>query len=303
MENIFDPTNINGDDASCLVTKITLNRPKANAMGREMIQGLQDCLDTLEKECSTNTNSNTNSSNNYYGNGSGNNDTEESKTQDGASASTSCRCLVLTSCSDRVFSAGADLKERATMTEDETADFVALLRNTMERFASLPMPVVAAIEGVAVGGGLELALAADIRIASTKAVLGLPETSLAIIPGAGGTQRLPRLIGASRAKELIWTGRKLNGNEAKEYGLVTDVVPEGSSATEHAVQLAFRIAANGPIAIRASKVAIDRGGEQTCMKNALEIERQCYAKVLPTQDRSEGLMAFKEGRKPSYKGQ
>lgn len=282
-----------------MVTKITLNRPKANAMGREMIQGLQNCLNILEKEYITS------SSNNGNGSGNDNNDTDESKTPDGANASesTSCRCLVLTSCSDRVFSAGADLKERAIMTEDETADFVALLRNTMERFASLPMPVVAAIEGVAVGGGLELALAADIRIASTKAVLGLPETSLAIIPGAGGTQRLPRLIGASRAKELIWTGRKLNGNEAKEYGLVTDVVPEGSSATEHAVQLAFRIAANGPIAIRASKVAIDRGGEQMCMKKALEIERQCYAKVLPTQDRSEGLMAFKEGRKPSYKGQ
>lgn len=290
MENIVKNTNIDdGYDASCMVTKITLNRPKANAMGREMIQGLQNCLDILEKG---NTSNNNNS--NYY-----NENIDERKIQDSAS----CRCLVLTSCSDRVFSAGADLKERATMTEDETADFVTLLRNTMERFASLPMPVIAAIDGVAVGGGLELALSADIRIASTKAVLGLPETSLAIIPGAGGTQRLPRLIGASRAKELIWTGRKLNGNEAKEYGLVTDVVPTGSSATEHAVQLAFKIAANGPVAIRASKTAIDKGGEQTCMKEALDIERQCYEKVLPTQDRLEGLMAFKEGRNPSYKGQ
>lgn len=282
MENVFKSP----DDESCTVTKITLNRPKANAMGKEMIRGLQYCLDILERQ---------------GGNPKDDESTNgiESERRDAAG----CRCVVLTSFSDRVFSAGADLKERATMTEDEAADFVTVLRSTMERFASLPMPVIAAIEGVAVGGGFELALAADIRIAADKAVLGLPETSLAIIPGAGGTQRLPRLIGASRAKELIWTGRKLSGNEAMEYGLVTDVVPTGQSATEHAMQLAFQIAANGPVAIRASKAAIDKGGQTTCMKEALEIERQCYAKVLPTQDRLEGLMAFKEGRKPSYKGQ
>jgi len=146
-------------------------------------------------------------------------------------------------------------------------------------------------------------LAADIRIASTEATLGLPETSLAIIPGAGGTQRLPRLIGASRAKELIWTGKKINGKEAMRYGLVTDVVPTGTSVTDHAVDLAFKIAANGPVAIRASKEAINKGSELANMKDALEIERHCYAKVIPTQDRLEGLVAFKEGRKPSYKGQ
>jgi len=278
MENIFKSP----DDESCTVTKITLNHPKANAMGKEMIQELQNCLDILEGR---------ENAENVPG-------TNELERQDAVG----CRCIVLTSFSERVFSAGADLKERATMNEDEAADFVTLLRNTMERFASLPMPVIAAVEGVAVGGGFELALAADIRIASAKAVLGLPETSLAIIPGAGGTQRLPRLIGPSRAKELIWTGRKLSGREAMEYGLVTDVVPAGQSATEHAMELAFQIAANGPVAIRASKAAIDKGGQTTCMKEALEIERQCYAKVLPTQDRLEGLMAFKEGRKPSYTG-
>lgn len=277
MENVIKPSKNDDDrDEACMITKITLNRPKANAMGREMIQGLQDCLDVLEGNITR--------------------DGDEQTSGPG------CRCLVLTSFSGKVFSAGADLKERAIMTQDEVADFVILLRNTMERFASLPMPVIAAIEGVALGGGLELALAADIRIASNKAVLGLPETSLAIIPGAGGTQRLPRLIGEARAKELIWTGRKLNGNEAKEYGLVTEVVPTGD-VTQSAVDLAFRIAANGPVAIRASKAAIRRGGERTCMKEALEIERQCYAKVLPTQDRLEGLQAFKEGRKPRYKGQ
>ncbi|KAL3918943.1 MAG: hypothetical protein SGILL_004004 [Bacillariaceae sp.] len=163
------------------------------------------------------------------------------------------------------------------------------------------MPVIAAVEGVAVGGGLELALAADLRVAGAAATLGLPETSLAIIPGAGGTQRLPRLIGVARAKELIWTGRKLSGEEALQYGLVEEVVPAGE-ATNRAMALALHIAQNGPIAIRASKQAIDRGLECNNMMDALEIERQCYAKVLPTQDRLEGLAAFKEGRKPQYTG-
>mmetsp|Transcript_20555 Transcript_20555/g.36100 ORF Transcript_20555/g.36100 Transcript_20555/m.36100 type:complete len:337 (-) Transcript_20555:1914-2924(-) len=248
------------------ITKLTLSRAKANAMGKQMMKDMADCLDELEDP---------------------NNNT---------------RCLVLTSFSQKVFSAGADLKERATMTLDEAELFVTLLRNTMERVASLPFPVIAAVEGVAVGGGLELALAADIRIAGEAAVFGLPETSLAIVPGAGGTQRLPRLIGISRAKELIWTGRKINGDEALKLGLVDEVVPTGEATTQ-AVKLGFKIAENGPIAIRASKQAIDCGLQLTNMKEALEIERQCYAKVLPTKDRLEGLAAFKEGRKPKYTGQ
>jgi methylglutaconyl-CoA hydratase len=250
-----------------LVAKVTLNRPKAaNAMGSVMLQELQDCLDTLE--------------------------TTDSKT----------RCVVITSSLGKVFSAGADLKERATMTQDQAADFVTLLRNTMERVACLRVPVLAAVEGVAVGGGLELALAADLRIASTTATFGLPETSLAIVPGAGGTQRLGRLIGVARAKELIWTGRRIQGEEALEYGLVQKVVPPGQ-ALDQAMELAWKIAGNGPIAIRASKEAIERGMTASDMKEALEIERQCYARVLPTKDRLEGLAAFKEGRNPNYTGE
>jgi enoyl-CoA hydratase/carnithine racemase len=265
METLYSTTESDPDTAA--ISKLTLNRPKANAMGSEMIQRLQDCLEVLEDPLQTKS-----------------------------------RCLVLTSFSQKVFSAGADLKERATMTQEEAADFVTLLRNTMERVARLPFPVIAAVEGVAVGGGFELALAADLRIASSSAQFGLPETSLAIVPGAGGTQRLPRLIGVARAKELIWTGRKLDGEEAFRYGIVQEVVSPGE-ATDRAVSLGFQIAANGPIAIRASKESIDRGLECTNMRDALEVERQCYAKVLPTQDRLEGLAAFKEGRKPKYSGQ
>lgn len=263
--NGADNRNADPNDQTATIAQITLNRPKANAMGIELIRKLRECLDQLEDVDDT------------------------------------TRCVVLTSFSEKVFSAGADLKERATMSMDEAEDFVCLLRSTMERVAALPIPVIAAVEGVAVGGGLELALAADIRIASSKATFGLPETSLAIIPGAGGTQRLPRLIGAATAKELIWTGRRISGEEAHSYGLVQHVVPHGE-ATSRAIDLAFRIAANGPVAIRASKEAIQEGGKMTDMNDALEIERRCYAKVLPTNDRLEGLAAFREGRTPHYKG-
>jgi methylglutaconyl-CoA hydratase len=149
---------------------------------------------------------------------------------------------------------------------------------------------------------LELALAADLRIASTTATLGLPETTLAIVPGAGGTQRLPRLIGVPKAKELIWTGRRINGEEAYRIGLVDKVVPPGETLTE-AMNLAWEIAASGPVAIMASKEAMQRGMGATTMEEALEIERQCYAQVLPTADRLEGLAAFREGRTPNYKGE
>ena len=289
MENLYPSTSTNGDeDGGTTITKITLNRPKAaNAMGRQMISELQDCLVKLEKECCTS------------------------------------RCVVVASSVDNVFSAGADLKERATMTEDETQSFVTLLRTTMERFASLPMPTIAAIDGVAVGGGLELALAADLRIASDapRTRMGFPETALAILPGAGGTQRLPRLVGVSKAKELIWTGTKLSGPQALECGLINELVVTGgggggdggelngttntnvTTATDRAVELAFSIASHGPVAIRASKAAIEEGIKQSCMKDALNIERKCYAKVVTTQDRLEGLMAFRDGRTPTYKGE
>jgi enoyl-CoA hydratase/carnithine racemase len=215
---------------------------------------------------------------------------------------TKSRCVVLTSFSNKVFSAGADLKERATMSQDQAAEFVTLLRNTMERLAKLPIPVIASVEGVAVGGGLEIALAADLRVASKSATFGLPETSLAIIPGAGGTQRLPRLIGVARAKELIWTGRRISAEEAYEYGLVHAVVEPGEALSK-AMELSWKIAQNGPVAIRASKTAVEEGLTATTMADALEIERQNYARVLPTSDRLEGLAAFKESRTPKYTGQ
>jgi len=161
------------------------------------------------------------------------------------------------------------------------------------------MPVIAVVEGAALGGGLEVALAADIRISSEKALFGLPETSLAIIPGAGGTQRLPRLIGAQGAKELMFTGRRIGGEEAKEYGIVSYCVEE---PFEKAVELANMICKNGPIAMKQAKVAVN-AGMQTDITTGMEIERLCYAQTLTTKDRLEGLTAFREKRKPVYKNE
>lgn len=251
---------------SGVVSVLTLNRPKANAMGSVMLQQLKEYLTELEEL--------------------------ESKS----------RCLVLTSHSDKVFSAGADLKERATMTISQAAAFVTDLRHTMDRLSRLPIPVIAAIEGVAVGGGLEICLAADLRIASEAASLGLPETSLAIVPGAGGTQRLPRLIGMARAKELIYTGARIDGVTAERYGLVQHVVAPGK-AKERALEIAWKIAENGPVAIKAAKFAMDEGLTAKNMMEALAIERQAYERVLTTRDRLEGLNAFKEQRKPDYRGE
>jgi methylglutaconyl-CoA hydratase len=210
------------------------------------------------------------------------------------------RCLILNSYSNKVFSAGADLKERRGMGLDETEAFVSKLRDAFEEFANLPMPTIAAIEGVAVGGGLELALAADLRIASSTATLGLPETSLAIVPGAGGTQRLARLIGLARAKELVFTARRIDGITASDYGLT--VQSEPGEALSKAIDTSWEIAANGPVAVRAAKFAMDHGMMHSSWLGALALEKNAYSKVLPTEDRIEGLNAFTEGRKPKYSG-
>jgi len=166
---------------------------------------------------------------------------------------------------------------------------------------SLPQPVIAAINGIALGGGLELSLACDIRIASDTAILGLTETSLAIIPGAGGTQRLPRLIGLGRAKELIYTARRISAEEAYGYGLI-EYVTSQPELKQKTIEIAERIVDNGPIAVKMAKHAISRGIE-TDLQSGLEMEREAYEEVIGTKDRMEGLQAFKEKRKPLYKGE
>lgn len=217
----------------------------------------------------------------------------------------SVRVVVLRSLVPGVFCAGADLKERATMKPEEVGPFVSKARNCISDLENLPVPVIVALDGVALGGGLEISLACDLRVAANSAKMGLVETKLAIIPGAGGTQRLPRIIGAAKAKELIYTAAVLNGTQAAEIGLVNHVVPQNEmedAAYHKALEIAKAIIPNGPIGVRMAKTAISRGLEVD-LGTGLSIEEACYAQVIPTRDRIEGLKAFREKRKPEYKGE
>ncbi len=212
----------------------------------------------------------------------------------------SIRVVLITGSGEKSFCAGADLKERKTMPAERVPEFVKNIRRTMDDIESLPQPTIGVVNGFAFGGGMELLLACDLRVAAPHAQFGLTETTLAIIPGAGGTQRLPRLVGRSRAKDLILTGRKIDCVEAERIGLVNRIAPAGK-LHDAARELAQSIAANGPVAVRAAKAAIDQGSELP-IKPGLEVEARCYERVLPTQDRLEALAAFAEKRKARYLG-
>ncbi|RHW38334.1 enoyl-CoA hydratase [Lysinibacillus yapensis] len=212
----------------------------------------------------------------------------------------SIRVVIVTGDGEKAFCAGADLKERKGMSEEEVRKTVALIGKTVDHFDTLSQPVIAAINGVAFGGGLELALACDIRMASNTAKIGLTETALGIIPGAGGTQRLPRLIGAGKAKELIYTARRLTADEAYAYGIVEHVVPSQQLIVE-AKRLATEMANNAPLSLIQAKKAINQG-MQTDIATALQIESLAYNHLLNTEDRLEGLRAFQEKRQPIYSG-
>jgi len=217
----------------------------------------------------------------------------------------SVRVLIIRSHAKGAFCAGADLKERAKMTPAEVGPFVAKGREIIGAWANLPMPVIAAVDGVALGGGLEMALACDLRVASSDARLGLTETRLAIIPGGGGTQRLPRVVGVAKARELIYTARILKGKEALDIGLVNHCVDQndaGDAAYQRSLALAQEILPNGPIGVAMAKMAINKGTEVD-LASGLSFEEAAYAQVIPTKDRIEALTAFREKRKPVFKGE
>jgi methylglutaconyl-CoA hydratase len=285
------------------VSALTLRRPDArNALGRQMVRELAEALDTLRQEPTT-------------------------------------RCLVVRSSVPGVFCAGADLKERAGMTQRETVEFVSLLRRTLADLAALPMPTVAAVDGLALGGGLELALACDVRVASAgRSAFAAPEARLGVIPGAGGTQRLPRVVGRSRAKDLIFTCRRVGGAEAGMIGLVDHVVADdddgddegegdegekegkrqpqqrhphhrhhhdhhrGFPAYRRALEIARDVARAAPLSLRASKAAVDQGMEVD-LHSGLKLEEALYARLVPSRDRLEGLRAFAERRAPRFEGE
>lgn len=219
---------------------------------------------------------------------------------EGAGKKPSLRAVVITGAGEKAFCAGADLKERATMSEEEVRTFLLDLRRTFRAFERSDKIFIAAINGAAFGGGTELALACDLRVIAPGAKMALTETRLAIIPGGGGTQRLPRLVGMAVAKDLILTGRAVEADEALRIGLVHRIATEGD-VVGAAVALAEQVAEGGPIALAAAKAAIHEGMELG-LDEALELEYQKYQRTLHTADRLEGLAAFREKRKPVYRG-
>ncbi|GFZ16542.1 ATP-dependent caseinolytic (Clp) protease/crotonase family protein [Actinidia rufa] len=211
----------------------------------------------------------------------------------------SANILMICSSVPKVFCAGADLKEWKTMSPSEVQAFVNSLRSPFSYLEALCIPTIAVIEGAALGGGLEMVF--TLKTSGEDTVLGLPETGLAIIPGAGGTQRFPRLVGRSVAKELIFTGRKIVGRDAVLMGLVNHCFPAGEGHLK-ALEIAREINQKGPLALRMAKQAIDEG-LQTDMTSTLELEEECYEELLNTKDRLEGLLAFAEKQKPKYTGE
>jgi methylglutaconyl-CoA hydratase len=212
------------------------------------------------------------------------------------------RAVVVTGTGEKAFCAGADLKERQGMSENQVREQIALYRSELSWLRRLPVPSVAAINGAALGGGLELALLCDLRVAAEHAVLGLPETSLAIIPGAGGTQILPRLIGPARAKELILLGRQVTAQEALTLGLINRVTARGQALLSDTLAWLRPISEGAPIAQRAALRAI-RAALETPLDAGLELERALYDDCLRSADRSEALLAFAEKRPPRFIGQ
>ena len=244
---------------------LTLNRPKAmNSLNFDLLYAIRDQIDELQYDSDV-------------------------------------RTVIITGAGDRAFCAGADLKERATLTQNEVKKFIITIRTLLSSIQYLNKPVIAAINGIALGGGTEIALATDIRIAADSAVMGLTETRLAIIPGGGGTQRLPRIIGIGKAKELIFTGRRIDAQEAIEINLVNKICKQRELINE-CIKMADMIAETGPIAVEQAKYAINYG-VQTDLNTGLAIESNAYRVTIPTKDRVEGLAAFREKRKPVYKGE
>lgn len=209
-----------------------------------------------------------------------------------------CRCIVLTGAGDRAFAAGADIKELARQTP--TSLTVDDEFHRWERIKRIRKPIIAAVRGVALGGGCELAMACDMIVAAEDAKFGQPEIRLGVMPGAGGTQRLTRAIGKAKAMELVLTGDNIGAREAEARGLVTRVVP-AEATLEAALELAGRIAALPPIAVVAAKEAVNRA-EELSLEAGLEFERRNFFLLFATEDKQEGMAAFTEKRPPTWSG-
>jgi len=246
------------------VAKITLNRPKVlNALNPKLYQELAELLEKVSKDKHV-------------------------------------RAVIITGAGEKAFAAGADISSMQSMTANEARQLAQIGQKPLDVIALLPQPVIGAINGMALGGGCELAMACDLRIASENAIFGQPEVNLAIIPGGGGTQRLPRLVGAALAKELIFTGRNIKANDALNMGLVNKVVP-ADELMPTVEKLAHGICKKGPIAIALAKAAINKAWEAS-MRVGLDFEIETFASCFATEDQKEGMAAFLEKRAPQIKG-
>jgi enoyl-CoA hydratase len=246
------------------VATITLNRPPMNPLNRRMYEEFGQAADELN-------------------------------------ADPEVKVVIITGAGEKTFAAGLDVKEVEGKSVTEMKDFWACSRDASARVAAIEKPVIAAINGLALGGGLEIALCCDLRIASEGARFGQPEVTLGIIPGGGGTQRLSRLIGAARAKELLFTGEMFDAQAALHMGLVSKVVPP-DTLMEEATALATTIAAMPAVALKMIKHAVDHGINMD-LNSALTYEGECFILSYTSEDGREGLRAFVEKRKPNFKDQ
>ena len=210
------------------------------------------------------------------------------------------RCIIITGAGDKAFCAGGDLKQRNEMTNEEWSQQHAVFEQKTLAMMDCPVPIIAAVNGAAYGGGCELALGADFIYASSSAQFAQPEVKLGIMPGAGGTQQLPRACGVRRAKELILTGRPFDADEAREWGIVNRVCAD-ETLMDEAMATARLIAANGPVAVRQAKKSVGMA-TQLDLKTGYAFEIESYNRTIPTEDRLEGVRAFNEKRKPEFPG-
>ncbi len=247
------------------IALLTIDRPPVNALNRELVAELGQAPEQIQ------------------------NDVDEG----------TVRSVIITA-NGKYFCAGADLKERTDMPEEQVAPTVKNIGESMRKIAAISVPTIAAMQGSAFGGGFEVALAADIRVVVESAQLGLRETALAIIPGAGGTQRLTRLVGPSNAILWITSARLFTAEEALDQGAVNFVVTE-SELMAKALEVATEISKNGPLAVQQAKRSIYSGLDKS-VSEGLQLEFECYKNIIPTKDRIEGLTAFKEKREPKYEG-
>lgn len=243
---------------------ITLNRPKAlNALNNQVLDEISETLKQIDQKV--------------------------------------IRCVILTGTGDKAFAAGADIGAMAEYTAEQGKDFCLNGNHCFYEIEHFPLPIIAAVNGFALGGGCELSMACDIRIASEKAVFGQPEVGLGITPGFGGTQRLSRTVGIGIAKEMIFTARNIKADRAYEIGLANAVVP-AEELDEAAMKMARTIASNGSIAISYSKAAIV-DGIQADIHTGMDIEKSAFGLCFATADQKEGMKAFLEKRKPEFKGE